>query len=154
MGVSTNGIIAWGIVFEEGYEFPWGCDGEDGLSEWWLDVQEYKHPFEIYTDDGDYVDGVVDGDPRIDEYYQHYFDWEKANPCPVGLENVCSGDYPIYALVIPELTRECRRGFPSFFDPKELVVTEEQKSSFLAFLKDCGIEYEDEPGWFLGSYWG
>ena len=29
MTVSTNGFIAFGVLFEEEYEFPWGEDNED-----------------------------------------------------------------------------------------------------------------------------
>lgn len=46
MSTSTNGEICYGILFEEGYEFPWN-DGE--MIEWWEDKPNSSSslPFEL-----------------------------------------------------------------------------------------------------------
>ena len=57
MGVSTNAILCFGISFDEDTIFPWG-DGEDEMKEWWLEVNGYQPPFELFDEHGDWLDGV------------------------------------------------------------------------------------------------
>jgi len=72
MGTTTNGVICYGIQFDEDTEFPWNdkeYEGEnyDGdIDRWWLyDVLGFKHSFEIYGDDGNYIDGK---EPSTEDY--------------------------------------------------------------------------------------
>lgn len=36
MGISTDGEICYGIIFEDGYEFPWDIDHEGDPEMWWI----------------------------------------------------------------------------------------------------------------------
>lgn len=156
MGVSTNGQLCYGIKFEEDFEFPWGAEEFDGdITEWWRSVNGYVNPnFNPYTEAGEYKPGVTREDPRVDEYFKHSRDWDAAHPVPVGLVNYCSGDYAMYILAVPGVGLSNRRGYPEEFDPSALKVSDEQRAALLEFCKTHKIEHDEEPKWWLSSYWG
>lgn len=149
MGTSTNGIISFGVVCEEGTEFPW-----EDLEEWWRDENGFKNIHEPYTEEGEYAEGWSIDDPRFEEYFQHRRQWLKENPVPVALENYCSNNCPMYAIVVPNLGYMCHRGYPEKFDPEKLIVKWEDQYNLIKFLDKYGIEYESDPSWILTSYWG
>ncbi len=154
MGQSTNGIIAYGSIFEEGFEFPWDDDKYDfDIGEWWECVMNYEPIYQPWTESGGYAPGWVREDPRFTEYFQHKRDWLKENPLPVAVENYCHGDYPMYALVIPTTVITALRGDPESFDPRGLCFSATELHDFKKFMDLFEISYE-EPQWLLMSYWG
>jgi len=154
MTVSTDGQICFGIVLDEGIELPWEDeDGEGYIELWWLDVQGYKPPFEMYNDRGSYIGGVKPSEKKHREYYDHQHAFEKTHPLPVKSVNYCSGDYPMYILAVPGSCKRANRGCPESFNPTELTVTQEEVEKLLQFCDDYGIEH-DEPKWWLSSYRG
>lgn len=155
MGVSTNAEINYGIVFDEGFEFPWDDDKYDcDIWEWWRDVNGYKPLFKPYSDDGGYAPGFSKDDPRIDEYYEHMNKWDEENPIGVKLVNYCSDDCPIYMLAIEKAGILAHRGEPALFVPSELLGAKAMSAWLTEFCAKWGIETEQEPGWYLTSYWG
>lgn len=163
MSTSTDGQICYGIVFPEGFEFPWETYDEEG---WWRKVKGYKPPFELYTEDGEYINGVKPEQAQIDAYYEHQRNWEKANPFPVEVVNYCSGDCPMYILAAKGSLLSNSRGYPLEFDPNNMKMGDWQ-----ALIEFCetyllkkideynGEEWNDEkilikPKWYLTSYWG
>ena len=155
MSVSTNGIIAFGVPFEEGAKFPWDIEQFDGdIENWWRDVNGFKDIHEPWTPEGEYAAGWKKDDPRFDEYYNHRRNWLNENPVPVELENYCSAEYPMFAITIPGLGLGCCRGSPAELDPALLVATSEQIKSLKDFFREHGIETDGEPQWLLMSYWG
>lgn len=155
MGVSTDGIIGFGIPFEEGTEFPWDAEEFDGdIETWWRSVNGYVAPYEPWTPEGEYAEGWSSGDPRLTEYFDHRREWMTQHPVPVKDVNYCSGDYPMYALCVPISVIECSRGTPATFDPKTLHITEAATKELLEFCRKYEIEIDTEPAWLLMSYWG
>jgi hypothetical protein len=156
MGVSTNGEISYGILFEEGFEFPWDNEqGEGDLDDWWKSVNGYENPhFDPFDSAGNYKPGVAKDDPRIDTYFEHSREWVAAHPVPVELVNYCSDDCPMYILALPGLGTTANRGYPQAIDPAQLVVTAEQAQALKDFCAKHGIETNDEPKWWLSSYYG
>ena len=155
MGVSTNGVISFGVPCEEDYEFPWDADEFEGdIEEWWRKENGFEDVHNPWTPEGNYADGWEKDDPRFDEYYGRRRDWLKANPVPVEPENYCSGECPMYAITVVGVGLSCRRGYPEAFDPASLAVTDEQVEALKSFLEKYEIEYEGEPRWLLTSYWG
>lgn len=156
MGVSTNGQISYGILFEEGFEFPWDCEQFDGdIEDWWKSANGYQNPeFDPYDERGDYKPGVTKDDPRIAAYHGHAREWLQANPVPVELVNCCSADCPIYILSLPEFGATANRGYPQAFHPTLLVERPEHAQQLVDFCAKYGIETSDEPKWWLSSYWG
>lgn len=157
MGVSTDGEISYGIAFDEDYSFPWDDEQFEGdIDNWWLDVNGYKPPFELYDEQGEYINGVIPSNEVIKEYFDHQRAFEKDMPAlPVELVNVCSNDYPMYILAVQGIGMIASRGYPKAFDPDSLVVTADQQNALREFCKAHGIDIEgNEPGWYLSSYYG
>jgi hypothetical protein len=159
MGVSTNGQICFGILFEEGFEFPWDTEDEDpegDLEEWWLyKICGYRNPIELYNKEGGYLNGVEPSKKDADLYYSSRRDYLQKHPVPVKLVNYCSGECPMYILAIRRTSIYNNRGYPKEFDPKELTVTKEESIELRVFCKKyinfSAVYY---PKWYLSSYWG
>ena len=155
MGQSTDGVISFGVTCEEDTEFPWDKgDCEEDLVAWWRELQGFKDIHHPWTPEGNFAEGWSEGDPRFAEYFAHRNQWLKAHPLPVHLENYCSGDCPMYAIVAPGTVRRCTRGYPETFVPSDLSVTGAQRDDLLAFLRKHQIEHYGDPRWLLTSYWG
>ena len=152
MGISTDGVISFGVVFEEGQEFPW--DNFDGIDEWWMKTKGYKPVLQPFTKEGRYAEGWTEDDLRFKEYFAHRDEWRTKNPLPVEEENYCNQEFPMTAIVIPALGHRCSRGFPAEFDPAQLIAPPEKVDALVAFLKEFGLDSGSEPGWILTSYWG
>jgi hypothetical protein len=152
MTVSTNGEICYGIVFEDGFAFPW----DDGIEDWWLEtIHNFRPSVQLFDASGNYIKGVEPSKEAIDAYFQEKRDFEKAHPLPVELINYCSGDYPMWIVALPDVGLRAKRGYPTSFNPAELVVTDEQRKTLLDFCKAHKIDIGDEqPKWWLSSYWG
>lgn len=152
MGQSTNGQICYGVKFEEDTELPWG---ELDWEEWWRSVRGYKRPFQLYDDNGEYIDGKRPPENKISEYFHHQRDWDAANPMPVTMVNYCSGECPMYILAVPSSVKVARRGYPEEIDPLDLAVAHEEVEPLLAFIREYMPAAENpEPKWYLSSYWG
>lgn len=132
MGVSSDGEISYGIVFEEGYEFPWDVDHDGDPEEWWIS----KVLQLIYKD------------------YAEMHAILKDNPLPFQLVNYCSGEYPMYILAVPGTLKSAYRGSPKSFTLDELQVDEEASKKLIAFCEEYGLEGESAIGWKLTSYMG
>src|SRR5690242_14196191 len=117
MSVSTNGQICYGVVFPDGYEFPWG---ESNIDDWWLEECGYKPSINIYADtETGYVDNKKPDQKIIDQYYDEKVNFLKDHLIPVAVVNYCSGDYPMYLLAIPRTFKQNFRGEAAKIDPKE-----------------------------------
>ncbi len=148
MGTSTDASIGFGIAMEDGFEFPWDIindeeeedyeDDEYGdYEKWWRRQNNFSNPYSW----------------QDDKYWEYQRNWDLSNPLPFDLENCCSGDYPVYVLLVPGTCQTARRGYPESFDPKILKVEEAALNRFLEFIKKYEIPFE-EPKWLLFSYWG
>lgn len=146
MGVSTDGQIHYGVVFEEYFEFPWDNPEFEGDAEdWWIKKTGWK--WEGNTD------------PRTKAYFDSYFKWKKDHPLPVEIVNYQSGEAPAYLLAVPGTGLVARRGYPERFDPKQLseMIDTNKLSTFMFFVRyHIGEEYiiDGKLGWYLTSYWG
>ena len=149
MGVSTNGIICYGISFEEDFEFPW----DDDWDEWWIKICGYKPLFEMYDEKGEYIAGMKPAQEDRDKYWDHKYKFKKEHPMPVEIVTHCSGDYPMYIIAIPRTVMSASRGYPLEFFPDDLKDTLEDENILLQFCKDHGIEHEEMPKWWLASLW-
>jgi hypothetical protein len=49
MGISTDGSVCYGILFDEGFEFPWDDEENEGyIEDWWKNFNEdVECPVEI-----------------------------------------------------------------------------------------------------------
>lgn len=154
MGVSTDGIIGFGVLCEEDTLLPWNMEGVYDIEEWWLDVSEYVPEFQPFTKEGDYAEGWSRGDSRFHKHYEDISAWLKEHPVPVEIVNYCMDSAPMYALCVPGTVIRCQRGYPTLFTPGLLSITNEQSSALLSFLEQWEIVSNNDPQWMLMSYWG
>lgn len=133
MGVSTNGILVFGIQLpeEETPDFLEDFDGDfdsflnslSGLPKW----REEGHDFEK------------------DRAFRESF--------PVDLLSHCSYDYPMFILAVRGTEKTAYRGDPKIIDPSSLVVSPDKIEELRKFCDEYDIEWE-EPKWYLCSMWG
>lgn len=137
MGTWTNATIGYGIILDEGFEFPWNkLEFDTDPLTWWQKNNNYKNPF--------------DGSSKAKDFKR---DWEEKYPIPFEVENYCSWEDEMYTLLVPGTIFLATRGNPEIFDPVELKVNDESLRIFLEFLNKYKIPH-GEPGWILFSYWG
>lgn len=156
MGVSTNGQICFGILFDEGYEFPWDAGEFDGdIDEWWLkecgfNVSERD---DFYDACGNPIPGTEE---KKEDYYARRHAFEKDHPVPASLVNYCSLDAPMYILAVPSSDLIAYRGYPKEFDPQKLInlVGIQALMDFQEFIKKYLGDGAGEPKFYLSSYWG
>lgn len=156
MGVSTDAHICYGILFEEGFEFPWEQDQDDSLEDWWLEINGYKPPFELFDEHGNYLDGKEPTIEKSQEFYDHEVRFLRTHKIPINLVNCCSGNYPIYIVAIPSTVLKANRGYPISFDIDKLVFSMTEKQALIDFcVSYCNVtrEYcEENAKWYLASY--
>lgn len=151
MGVSTDGRICYGALFEEGTEFPWDEDGQD-IEDWWRDQYDWEPSKEVYDRAGNYLPGITRAD--IDAYYKERRDWLKEHPLPVELVNVCSGDCPIYILAVPGTVKTANRGYPVEIDKDvDFALDPKADIALVEFLQTHELEPEGPAKWYLSSEW-
>lgn len=156
MGQSTDGQICYGILFEEDYEFPWDLEPYNGdYDEWWTyGIQGFKHSFELFDENGEWLNGIEPSEDIKDSYYKEEWDFKKSHPkLPITLWNVCSADYPQYIMSVGK-GLSASRGYPEELNLSEFIVTEEQTKQLIDFCNEYGIEIKNKPNWYLSSYWG
>jgi hypothetical protein len=161
MGVSTDGQLSFGILFEENYVFPWD-ENEDGQSpsgsgdieEYWKKLKGFVNPAEDPFDEkGNYKAGFSSDHPGTKEWYSNKRVWLFNNPIPIEIVNYCAGDYPMIILATKHIS--CGRGYPTVIDPDFLNINiEEEEKKLSDFLSICGIETTEKAKWYLSSYWG
>lgn len=151
MSTSTDGHLSFGILFEEGFEFPWDTeDYENDIEVWWRDIKGFVNPVDCpFDEDGNFKPGYNHENSR--QYYQEISKWHRANPVPVELVNYCSGDYPMFILAAK--TETANRGYPVEIPPEFFTDAEEAYQRLMAFVEEFNIAYESEPKWYLSSCW-
>ena len=145
MGVSTDGQICFGVLFEEGYEFPWDCEEYDyDIDVWWDEMNGFNPPFPFNSSLSE---------EEQQKYFEYRRNFKKQHPLPVDTVNYCSCDYPMYILAIPKTWFIANRGYPVKFNPKELEVSQNEINNLLDFCEKYGLKFIDGPVWFLSSNW-
>jgi len=164
MPTTTDGLIFYGWIFPEDHTFPW-CDPEteeeEDVEDWWRGVNGYESPFELFDENGFYIGDVEPPRSRIDAYFQRRREWDEAHPLPFKLVNYCSGDFPMWAIAVPDSVLVANRGSPLALDPGcwpdyDRCCNEEHED-VMAVRRACkqhGIRLPGAPKWYLASYWG
>ena len=153
MGVSSDGLIAFGIPFEEDFEFPWNEKHEGDIETWWLDVCGFKPTLYPFTDEGEYIKDYTD--KMVNDYFAEKHAFQKEHPLRIELRNYCHGDYPMDMLCIKSSVITANRGSPTELNPENLTARGEDWTKILTdFCKKHEIEIPSEPKWYLFSYMG
>lgn len=163
MGTSTDGEISFGIMFEEGFEFPWDEEMDDGenahdfggdIEEWWRLMNGFSLADCPYDQEGEYKPGFSAKDPRIAAYFTRQSEWDKEHPLPIQLVNYQSAEVPAYIIAVPQSVITARRGYPEELKIDHLKTNEAAKTVLIDFCRRFNIEFDGEPKWWLSSYWG
>lgn len=149
MGVSTNGQVCYGYLFEDGYEFPWG----DDVERWWRNECEFVPTDFPYTPDWNDLTPPA-SQQRKDAYFDKVYKFDEANPMPFELVNVCSVDYPTWILAVPNTVLIARRGYPEEMKPEEISIPHQEALALKEFIEKYGLTPERGPAWWLSSCWG
>lgn len=156
MGVSTDGIICYGIALEEGIELPWDNDEWDNdEEEWWMyEVCGYQNPFELFDKRGNWIPGMENDEEKHRQYYDQRREFREAHPIPIKVVRHCSGEYTMYIIAVPRTVLVASRGYPESFDPEEMYITDEEHFSVINFCDGHSIDRGEElPRWWLCSMW-
>lgn len=155
MGVSTDGQICYGVMFDEDFEFPWLCEEFSGdEDEWWLVASGYKYDGPELFKDGWYIEGLNQDSPEVRAYFASRATWREAHPMPVRTVNYCSYEYPMYIIATPSSFKRALRGYAEKFAPSELVPNSDEVEALIKFCREyLGIE-DAQPEWYLSSLWG
>jgi len=141
MGVSTDGIICYGLAFKEGCEFPWSKAADDydrhgqaALEEWWKARGE------------------------------------KEEDLPIQLVNYCSAGVTMFVAAVKGSVLRCARGFPVEIGKDAMGHKRRDWHQFMDFIhnhfskatwdelntfahKEDKSPSERSPTWLLCSYW-
>jgi hypothetical protein len=140
MGVSTDGILCFGIDLGE-------------------DIEDYAELARIFEEfDGDAEDyfaslaGVPEyGAPDFPGYKERD---RRIAALPISLVRHCSGEYPMHILTIPGTEITARRGDPVCVYTAQLQVEPERVTAFLAWCAEHDIDVPEQgPQWILCSMW-
>jgi len=153
MGISTDGQLSYGVVFDEYFEFPWDAEKWDGdIEDWWRDVNGFSNPIEYPFDEkGDYKPGYNGESPVVSEYFRHRSEWLKLNPVPIEVVNYCSCELPMYLLASKHMSNS--RGTTQKVALEFFRDTDEASQNLAEFLDKYNIESENDAAWWLTSCW-
>lgn len=166
MGVSTDGILCYGVDLGEGFDELEPCPFLDAVEE--RDEEEDFSPAEFIVDILIEAAGFTELDPFPGEeilyepgapdydkwaaWYGRKLDAEKA--LPVEVVTHCSDGCPMYILAARPVIQNAR-GYPETINPADLVGREEAaKEAVARALETLGMKPKNTPGWLLASYWG
>lgn len=153
MGVSTNGLLAYGYDlggpeqwFLEGLEY----DELEGAVPWWPERANDDE-----EDERDFVDTVLMELCPVFGFERPRWGWEVSEKLPVQVATHCSLDYPMYLLVANSTIRTSRRGSAKVLNFESMMIQDEWNENLQKALDALGIKpKQPAPGWILASLWG
>ena len=157
MGISLDGQICFGIALDEDVKLPWDNDlFENDPKAWWDHVLGYTPPFELFTPEGEWIDGVEAPEETVSEYFAARRKFREENPpLPIVIVKHCSYEYPMYIIAAKGTYISASRGWPKAIDWAEL-----QSHANGCVVTDFCVEHDIElpedskPKWWLCSLYG
>lgn len=155
MGISTDAYICYGVIPNDDTGFPWMAeDNHYDIDHWWLyEILGFRHSFELYDENFDYIGGVKPPQEKVELYHKEQLDFQKHNPAlPVKIVRYGFGWEPLKILAVPSSVRIAYKCHPEMLNPPGLSISEQEKNGLIYFCRKFGIEVDDEPGWWLSVY--
>lgn len=152
MGQSTNAYLFYGYCWDEEDEPEDVTTDMDDWAEESLIARGHTDPWDSHPG-GSSPEWMAANNKATDDWY----DLKKSLTAEAGVEwdSHCSGDCPMYFLHIPESKTTAYRG--DMQPVTSLAVSDDWKAKLDAHLEAQGAtppEGENQPGWWLVSYWG
>lgn len=139
MGVSTDGILVFGI------------DLDEELPEQWQEYEDFDFN-EMVAEDADVWPWRKD--MTEDEKTEYWSTFNKAvNACPVELVTHCSYEYPMYILAVRGFAYNAKRGYPQEITSEDMNVPKDKIDAMKLWMEEHELEWS-EPKWLLCSVWG
>lgn len=143
MGSDATAVLAFGIDFGEGFEFPWG---EEEFEVWYAAQKGVKPPGIEYTD-------------ATKPLFEAYWDArrEANRDRPVDLETLGSWDYPHHVLVLAGHVKRVDWGTPekiSVETLKKMAAQDLDAHKIIEFCNRFNITMPHEPSVLIGAFWG
>jgi hypothetical protein len=134
MGVSTDGILFYGIAYDE-----------DGL---WEESKEWD-----YENDWEETFYIRTGTPCYPK--DGWFEAQKATKAKWGVEigRHCSDECTMYYVALVSHNFSACRGYPEEITAEKMALPADADEKIKAFCELMGIPYE-KPKWMLASYVG
>ena len=155
MGISKRAYICYGVIPSNIVDLPWSAEpyGYE-IDTWWLfEVLGFRHSFEIYDENYEFIGGIRPPQATIDAYFQEEYDFRKHNPgLPVEIVEYGFGSNPSFILAVPFSVRVAHKCTPQQFDPRLLKVTEYEQQALISFCKQYNITFYEGPRWWLSFY--
>jgi len=139
MGIDTDGILVFGIDFDE--ELP----------EAWQNVECFD--FEDMVTDEANVPKLREDETEEEKHARWAAQIKAVDACPVELVYHCSEGLPMYILAIRGTRQVASLGHPEEILPHNLEVPQEKIDAMKKWMTEHDIEWQ-EPTWLLCSYWG
>lgn len=153
MGVSTDGILVFGVDFGEEHEFPWRDEEDSDINKWWRTVNGFVH--KVAEPDWEATRYPKKETPevraQIDAYFDEQREWDKANPLPIEEVRHCSGEYPMFILAVKNTYLRACRGYPIEF--ADGLPSTPDATPLVEFCEKYGIKLPYSPRWILTSMW-
>lgn len=104
--MSFEALLVFGIPLVEGTDLPWREDPDDPaeddeVKDWWVKETGFEPTVQVWTADGNYLDGFDDDSPEIEQYFVELRAHLKKNPLPVEVVEHCGSEHPMYVLAPP-----------------------------------------------------
>jgi hypothetical protein len=157
VGVSTNGILFWGVSYDEGdLDQPEDGDWEEFIANK-TGIKKPEKPYPNLRKRGSYEDREPTPDEKVivDEYHKYWKDQNaaaEAQTCWVDIHGHYDG-CPMPYIYVKRLHKVALRGYPEELGVMDLQPTDDERKALKAFAELIGAEWR-QPQWWLASYWG
>lgn len=142
MGVNTNGILFYGIAYDEDLAVDALAPNFDGDFETLYAAKMGVHEPNVEYD--------KTTEPLFQKYWKERRKINEQSGCHVGV--YCSGDYPMNFVWVNDGRYIANRG-EAIEIPDGLKAKPEWKDQIKTYCEVLNLPYS-EPKWFLVSYWG
>lgn len=153
MGISTYGRLAFGVVFDADYKFPWDSQRDGDIEDWWLyEVHGFKHSKVLFDEQGEYLNGVRPPEDDIRQYFAEIAEFLQEHPLPVQEVTLDSVGSVRLMLAVPGTVTIAYGDEPSQILTCALTAPPPgQQVKLLGFCLEYGLMYSRGPGWFLSA---
>lgn len=148
MGQSTDAILFYGYCWEEELENPWDDPDKE------IDEEDYEDWGDRYARlHGQEPWEAVHGEAKRRKWWAKRDKLIVACPCVVSAH--CHHEYPMPFVAIKETVITASRGSPEQLPPTQLNLKPQWRRQLDEFCKLMEIKPpQEEPRWWLVSYWG
>jgi hypothetical protein len=149
MGISSDGLLFWGIDFGEYPEHEEGSLAERIFSG--EDPEEWENVFAEFIGITRPTEEYEKAKEKYSQYWKEVREAAKKIPCEFRLH--CSYDYPMHYACVSESLLSADRGYPTIIEPEHFIIKPTWHKDLKYFVELFGLTWS-EPKWHLASLYG